>query len=645
MDVTKKNFKESLAQIQQAITECNFIAIDGEFTGLNHAGASHCAVFDTPEERYHKLVEGASDFLLIQFGLCTFTFDGETKKYTAKPFNFYIFPRPFSRAAPDIRFTCQSSSLDFLLSQGFDFNKMIGEGISYLRPADEARLKDQVQKKHEVFSSPAFITPGNTSQGGIPKGPVEIPPEMESFVEEICKKVEKFLESGEHETLSLPSVSAFQRKLTYQSLQAKFGTEIHLQAKTGDNRERFIVVTKVKGEEGMKQIEANRQKQDLDEIDDAVGFTHVIKMISQSGKLVVGHNMLLDIAHTIHQFMYPLPTEYQDFKAMCRCVFPRLIDTKLMASTQPFKDKIDNSGLGNLLHITQISPFRKPSIEIAEGMDARYCGTETPHEAGYDACITGQCFISLANHLGDCVKPAVDHVLPGSQLLEPFLNKIFMMRSLDIPYMDLTSPDLNPSRDHVFHISFPVDWKHTDISQLFSPFGNVYIGWLDDTSAYVSLHSKSQTSSVMKSLCKKGSVYRLMTYQEHKDQYKWTPQNTPGTYPGSTPGKTSDGSAPTINSQMTPTQDQYHSEGAKKGAKRTHSPDLEEDAGDGGSSAKKSKPLNVDAPVFQSRLTPTNTPEKDDKLQWPDNINSSEKKIDNFSEPEDHKLFAEPTDW
>ncbi|KAH3734717.1 hypothetical protein DPMN_041161 [Dreissena polymorpha] len=80
MDVTKKNFKESLAQIQQAITECNFIAIDGEFTGLNHAGASHCAVFDTPEERYHKLVEGASDFLLIQFGLCTFTFDGETKK-------------------------------------------------------------------------------------------------------------------------------------------------------------------------------------------------------------------------------------------------------------------------------------------------------------------------------------------------------------------------------------------------------------------------------------------------------------------------------------------------------------------------------------------------------------------------------------
>lgn len=29
----------------------------------------------------------------------------------------------------------------------------------------------------------------------------------------------------------------------------------------------------------------------------------------------------------------------------------------------------------------------------------------------------------------------------------------------------------NPSRDHVFHITFPKEWKHSDISNLFSPFG------------------------------------------------------------------------------------------------------------------------------------------------------------------------------
>ncbi|XP_052769212.1 poly(A)-specific ribonuclease PARN-like isoform X2 [Mya arenaria] len=613
MNVTRQNFKESLGQIESAIKESSFLAIDGEFTGLNHAGVSPSGVFDTPEERYHKLVQGASDFLIIQFGICTFTYNKTTKKYTAKPFNFYIFPRPLSRVAPDLRFSCQSSSLDFLMSQGFDFNKWVKDGISFLRPADEARLRDQIQRKHEVLASPAYTTPGGASQpGAVNKGPVEVPPEMQDFVNELCKKVAKFVESGEHDSLSLPSVSAFQRKLTYQTLQAKFGSEVHLQSKTGENRERYIVVTRVQGEAEMKQLEANKQTQDMMEIDDAVGFTHVIKMISQSGKLVVGHNMLLDIAHTINQFMYPLPSDYQDFKSMCRCVFPRLIDTKLLANTQPFKDRIDNSGLSGLLHISQLPPFVKPDVEVSEEMDNSYKGSESLHEAGYDAYITGQCFISLANYLGNCQKPPTDHTEPTSPLLEPFLNKIFMMRSQDIPYMDLTAPDLNPSRDHVFHITFPTEWKTSDISALFSAFGSVYIGWLDDTSAYVSLHfSSTPSSSVMKTLCKKGSVYRLMTYKDHRaqlNQYHWTPSKP---HP---PGHAPIPHTPPISTHVTPNhhhnnhsgqghyhtghdlhESQGHSNELKKGAKRTHSP---QDDGtkleDGGSSAKKSKALNAE---------------------------------------------------
>lgn len=34
----------------------------------------------------------------------------------------------------------------------------------------------------------------------------------------------------------------------------------------------------------------------------------------------------------------------------------------------------------------------------------------------------------------------------------------------------------NPSRDHVFHLTFPKEWKFNDISHLFSPFGKyIYI--------------------------------------------------------------------------------------------------------------------------------------------------------------------------
>ena len=76
--------------------------------------------------------------------------------------------------------------MDFLISQGFDFNKWVREGISYLRPADEARLREQVHKKHEIMSSPAYSTPSGASQSaGINKGPVEVPPEQKDFVEDI----------------------------------------------------------------------------------------------------------------------------------------------------------------------------------------------------------------------------------------------------------------------------------------------------------------------------------------------------------------------------------------------------------------------------------------------------------------------------
>ena len=51
-----------------------------------------------------------------------------------------------------------------------------------MRPADETKLRDQLQKKHEMFASPGFKSPNYNSQGSGVKGPVEIPPEMKDFV-------------------------------------------------------------------------------------------------------------------------------------------------------------------------------------------------------------------------------------------------------------------------------------------------------------------------------------------------------------------------------------------------------------------------------------------------------------------------------
>lgn len=69
----------------------------------------------------------------------------------------------------------------------------------------------------------------------------------------------------------------------------------------------------------------NKEKKERFEKDltTAIGFRKVIDMISESGKTIVGHNMLLDICHIIAQFVEPLPDTLAEFKTLTHQVFPR----------------------------------------------------------------------------------------------------------------------------------------------------------------------------------------------------------------------------------------------------------------------------------------------------------------------------------
>lgn len=73
------DFREVMLELQRVIPAAQFFAIDGEFTGLQ-AGQDINA-FDTPSQYYNKLRCGAMDFLLVQFGLCAFSYDKENDKW------------------------------------------------------------------------------------------------------------------------------------------------------------------------------------------------------------------------------------------------------------------------------------------------------------------------------------------------------------------------------------------------------------------------------------------------------------------------------------------------------------------------------------------------------------------------------------
>ncbi|XP_051037417.1 poly(A)-specific ribonuclease PARN isoform X3 [Phodopus roborovskii] len=461
MEIIRSNFKINLHKVYQAIEEADFFAIDGEFSGISD-GPSVTALtsgFDTPEERYQKLKKHSMDFLLFQFGLCAFKYDHTNSKHITKSFNFYVFPKPFSRSSPDVKFVCQSSSIDFLASQGFDFNKVFCSGIPYLNQEEERQLREQFDEKRSQANG----------AGTLAKCPVTIPEDQKKFIDQVIEKIEDFLQNEEKKSLDLEPCTGFQRKLIYQTLSWKFPKGIHVETLETGKKERHIVISKV-DEEERKRREQEKYAKEQEELNDAVGFSRVIHAIANSGKLVVGHNMLLDVMHTIHQFYCPLPEGLNEFKEMTTCVFPRLLDTKLMASTQPFKDIINNTSLAELEKRLKETPFYPPKVESAEGFPSYDTASEQLHEAGYDAYITGLCFISMANYLGSLLGPPKMCVSSRSELIEPFFNKLFLMRVMDIPYLNLEGPDLQPKRDHVLHVTFPKEWKTSDLYQLFSAF-------------------------------------------------------------------------------------------------------------------------------------------------------------------------------
>lgn len=63
------------------------------------------------------------------------------------------------------------------------------------------------------------------------------------------------------------------------------------------------------------------------------------------------------------------------------------------------------------------------------------------------------------------------------------------MKSYDLSFIDLYAPQDEPKRDNVLYLEFPSTWENQDIFDLFSPFGSVHIGWINDTSAFVAIQN------------------------------------------------------------------------------------------------------------------------------------------------------------
>ncbi|KAK9883461.1 hypothetical protein WA026_001640 [Henosepilachna vigintioctopunctata] len=505
MEVTSINFEDVLPKVKKSIKEATFITFDCEFTGLN--AISNINAFDTIDEYYNKVKKNCKDFLVIQFGLSAFRYDKLESAFKQSTYNFYIFRKPLDRNIPDQRFLCQSSSINFLISQGFDFNKLFKEGIPYLNLEEENQYQQNLVEKHKVISSRATKSTDK----------IAIPPNDKPFIDDIIKTIQQYLEGGSDEPIQLPKCNPFLRKLIYQTSEDMFTDLVRVETKQLDNKEKVLNVTRVKSSDELKSIEQQKLDEDNKIFQEYIGFTKVLRYIVDSGVLVVGHNLMLDLVHTIDKFLTPLSEDYNEFKECTHALFPQILDTKFMSSREEFKDIINSNVLGHLLDSVKKEPFEIPKCEIEKGCCGYSLEDKKEHEAAFDAFMTGISFLAMWNYLGKDKNLETDEIFSDFNLLKPYINRIHLMRLQDNQFIHFGGVDPKPSRDHVFHISFPKDWKVSDIQQLFSPFGNVFISWINDISAFVGLYKRDQANMAFSCLSNHTSC-AVTKYSEYKDR-------------------------------------------------------------------------------------------------------------------------------
>ncbi|GAA5813345.1 hypothetical protein MFLAVUS_006822 [Mucor flavus] len=525
MEISRHQFAQKLSSVEKAIKECDVIAIDTELSGL-HRPYTPVRLYSM-KDRYVEYKEATERFLIIQFGMCTFKWDEPSGRYIAKPFNFYIFPTSITGQVQTNRvFMTQAQAFDFLVKQSFDFNKWVYQGIPYMTREEEKIYVAQAQKRL------------NDDMPDIPIDDKEI-----EFMKNARAKIDEWVATEnpeDPEGVNINAKNAYQRRLIYQEIRKYKGlTAIGMQG--------FIRAQKFTQKQEEERAKEKLEKFEKD-LTTAIGFRKVIDMISDSGKTVVGHNMLLDVCHMIGQFVEPLPDTLTDFKSLAHGLFPSMIDTKNMCISEPELQTIfgTSTALEQLRFETNKDTFSNPRIDMHPEFP-RYI-TDMAHEAGYDAYMTGAAFLKLTSFLDKSRNPEkypdvkeeekmeeepkpkktdadgwdisdqeednewnmeeeeevynygstrVDLINANGSMdnvLKNINNKVAIVRTA-YDYFDFVNPEVITPQSNVIRVSYPSGTEFTKetASRLFSKYGKHIVEPNDDISSYVVFENLKET--------------------------------------------------------------------------------------------------------------------------------------------------------
>jgi poly(A)-specific ribonuclease len=125
-------------------------------------------------------------------------------------------------------------------------------------------------------------------------------------------------------------------------------------------------------------------------------LSSTVAAIQGKPAVIIGHNLMTDLAFLYATFVGPLPSSVAQFQGTIHALFPRVIDTKYMATRELGTIPKASSGLAELWE--SVRSFPEPVVKLAKGFD-KYGEVMALHEAGFDSLLTAKCFLKLACHL------------------------------------------------------------------------------------------------------------------------------------------------------------------------------------------------------------------------------------------------------
>ncbi len=416
MRLTKATYQRATPLLCKALAQSDLIAIDFEFSGhTKHQSLTNSRI-DTAEDRYWKQRTAINPYLPLQLGITGAEFksprkNGGVAEVTLYPFNIPLRPCTTESEALPQKYLMDTSSLDFLHINGFNFAQSFRDGVNYASMHSVGQMYVREAGKR------------NDDRDSLVRAArrVGLLAEKGGDSESIGKMGMMLAQNG--------NLKNIERIFARDELSAHAGNSelIAEGLKTMMSRERKIQFA---GKSIDNLAAAFRKSEMPPYIPDLLGVTRLVHYISRLNKPLIVHNGVLDLMLLHKEFMEPLPEDLAEYRAGLHSWFPTIYDTKHMAgSLASLYVKYPDSRLSALYGQAVVQNAHAPKFAIHPAFGEYNLKSEAFHEAGFDSMMTAAVFSTFFDQLHE----SFGKMLAGKLLEVQCKNKL-PASGFNVPY-------------------------------------------------------------------------------------------------------------------------------------------------------------------------------------------------------------------